>query len=53
MSPPPAATIPLRRLMLILGLMTALPWVFTRLGAAGGDFKRTGLFGTRVHWPPC
>ena len=29
MSPPSPATIPLRRLLLILGLMTALPWVFT------------------------
>jgi hypothetical protein len=29
MSPPSPATIPVRRLLLILGLMTALPWVFT------------------------
>ena len=35
MSPPSAATIPLRRLMLILGLMTALPWVFTGSARAG------------------
>ena len=52
MSPPSAAIIPLRRLMLILGLMTALPWVFTsRRGR--GRLQAAGPFGTRVHGPPC